>query len=184
MHADERGRFLEWYRFEPLEEAVGHRLDLRQANTSVSARGVARGIHYALVPPGQAKFVTAVHGAVLDFIVDIRVGSPTFGRWESVLLDDVDHRSVYVAEGLGHAFIALTEGATVTYLVSEVFNGDREFGIDMADPEIGLDLPAELSPPSMSARDRVSPSLAEAADRGILPSWDDCLAHYAESRGR
>ena len=119
QHGDPRGVFLEWYRHDRLAEVVGHRLDLAQANLSVSARGVVRGIHYADVPPGQAKYVTCASGAVLDVVVDLRVGSPTFGRWEAVRLDDVDRRAVYLAEGLGHGFCALTEGATVVYLCSD-----------------------------------------------------------------
>ena len=80
-HGDSRGLFLEWYRFDRLAEAVGHPMRLAQANLSVSARGVVRGIHYADVPPGQAKYVTCSRGAVLDAVVDLRVGSPTFGQW-------------------------------------------------------------------------------------------------------
>ena len=90
QRSDDRGLFLEWYRFDLLEQAIGHPLALRQANTSVSTRGVVRGIHFADVPLGQAKYVTATRGAVLDFVVDIRVGSPTFGEWDSVRLDDVE----------------------------------------------------------------------------------------------
>ncbi|HYJ74288.1 MAG TPA: dTDP-4-dehydrorhamnose 3,5-epimerase family protein, partial [Kineosporiaceae bacterium] len=106
QHGDERGTFLEWFRSEQLE-AVGHPLGLAQANLSVSRPGVVRGIHYADVPPGQAKYVTCVRGAVLDVVVDLRVGSPAFGRWEAVRLDDRERRALYVAEGLGHAFCAL-----------------------------------------------------------------------------
>ena len=84
QHGDSRGLFLEWYRFDRLAEAVGHPLRLAQANLSVSARGVVRGIHFADVPPGQAKYVTCSRGAVLDAVVDLRVGSPTFGQWEGV----------------------------------------------------------------------------------------------------
>src|SRR5690606_40201002 len=111
-YGDARGVFLEWYRFDKLAGVVGHALDLRQANMSISRRGVVRGVHFADVPRGQAKYVTTTRGAVVDYVVDIRVGSPTFGRWESVVLDDVDHRAVYLAEGLGHAFVALTDDAT------------------------------------------------------------------------
>src|SRR4051794_4772416 len=116
QHADDRGVFLEWFKAEEFERGVGHRLELKQANTSVSKKGTVRGIHYADVPPSQAKYVTCLHGAVLDVVVDIRVGSPTAGRWDAVLLDDKDRRAVYIAEGLGHAFMALTDGATVSYL--------------------------------------------------------------------
>lgn len=162
--------FLEFYRFEALEETVGRALTLRQGNTSVSAKGVGRGIHYALVPPGQAKYVTVPSGSVIDYVIDLRVGSPTFGRWDSVLLDDVDRRAVYLEEGLGHAFVSLTEGAVVSYLVSEVFSAERELSISMLDPAIALDLPSELL---LSDRDRLAPSLSQALDRGLLPTWPD-----------
>lgn len=178
QHADDRGVFLEWYRFDALAEAVGHPLDLRQANTSVSKRGVVRGIHFAQLPPSQAKYVTAPSGAVLDFVVDIRVSSPTFGQWDSVLLDDVDRRAIYLAEGLGHAFVALTDNATVSYLVSDVYRPGREHGINPLDPEIGLRFPAEAGEPLLSPKDTDAPSLAEAAASGLLPTWDEARAYY------
>ena len=93
LHADDRGMFLEWFKEPDFIDAVGHRLDLAQANCSVSARGVVRGIHFADVPPGQAKYVTCVAGEVLDVIVDVRIGSPTFGQWTSVRLDDQRRQS-------------------------------------------------------------------------------------------
>jgi dTDP-4-dehydrorhamnose 3,5-epimerase len=179
---DDRGVFLEWYRFDRLEEAIGHRFDLRQANTSVSTRGVVRGIHFADVPVGQAKYVTATRGAVLDFAIDIRVGSPTFGAWDSVLLDETDRRAIYLAEGLGHAFVALTDDATVSYLVSDVYNPAAEHGINPLDPEIGLVFPAEAGEPLLSPKDTDAPGLAEAAEQGLLPSWDDVRAFYDSLR--
>lgn len=176
---DDRGVFLEWYRFDRLAEAVGHPIDLRQANTSVSKRGVVRGIHFADVPRGQAKYVTATHGAVLDYVIDIRVGSPTFGQWDSVLLDDVERRAIYLAEGLGHAFVALTDDATVSYLVTDTFNAEREHGIDPLDPEIGLVFPPEAGEALLSPKDTDAPGLSEAAAAGLLPTWDDMRAFYA-----
>lgn len=176
---DDRGVFLEWYRFDRLAEVVGHSIDLRQANTSVSRRGVVRGIHFADVPVGQAKYVTATHGAVLDYVVDIRVGSPTFGRWDSVLLDDVERRAIYLAEGLGHAFVALTDDATVSYLVTDTFKADREHGIDPLDPEIGLVFPPEAGEALLSPKDTAAPSLAEARSAGLLPTWDEMRAYYS-----
>jgi dTDP-4-dehydrorhamnose 3,5-epimerase len=107
LHSDDRGTFLEWYRFDALEAAIGHPLDLRQANTSVSRRGVVRGIHFADFPRGQAKYITVGRGSVLDFVIDIRIGSPTYGTWESAILDDREHRALYLSEGLGHLFVAL-----------------------------------------------------------------------------
>jgi dTDP-4-dehydrorhamnose 3,5-epimerase len=177
--ADDRGIFLETYRFDALAEAVGHAIDVRQANTSVSRKGVVRGIHFADVPRGQAKYVTATRGAVVDYCIDIRVGSPTFGQWDVVHLDDVNRRSVYLPEGLGHAFVSLSDDATVTYLVSDVFQPTREHGISPLDPEIGLvfDLPqAELI---FSDKDAQAPTLAEAQALGILPTYDECLDWYA-----
>ena len=175
---DERGVFLEWYRFDHLSEAVGHPLDLRQANTSVSRRGVVRGIHFADVPPGQAKYVTVTHGAVLDYVVDVRVGSPTFGRWDSVRLDTVDRRAVYLPEGLGHAFVALTDDATVSYLVSDTYNPGIERAINARDTAIGLEFPLPDDDLDFSAKDAEAPTLAALADAGLLPTWDAARAHY------
>ncbi|NRD25411.1 dTDP-4-dehydrorhamnose 3,5-epimerase [Frigoribacterium sp. VKM Ac-2836] len=181
---DDRGVFLEWYRFDKLAEVVGHSIDLRQANTSVSKRGVVRGIHFADVPLGQAKYVTATHGAVLDYVVDIRVGSPTYGQWDTVLLDDTDRRAIYIAEGLGHAFVALTDDATVSYLVTDTFNAEREHGIDPLDAQIGLVFPSEAGEPLLSPKDTEAPSLAEAASAGLLPTWDDMRTYYASLDGK
>ena len=178
LRGDDRGVFLEWYRFDRLEEAVGHPLDLRQANTSVSQKGVVRGIHFADVPPGQAKYVTAMHGAVLDFIIDIRVGSPTYGQWDSVLLEPVERKAVYLSEGLGHAFVALTGEATVSYLVSGTYNPQIERGINPLDPDIGLVFPLPIDELLLSPKDIEAPSLAGALEAGILPDWSQSLSFY------
>src|SRR5690606_18710753 len=100
--------------------------DLRQANCSVSSARVLRGLHFARVPPSQAKYVTCVRGSVFDVVVDIRVGSPTFGRWDAVRLDDRDRRTIYISEGLGHAFLALEDDSTVMYLCSAQYDPQRE----------------------------------------------------------
>jgi dTDP-4-dehydrorhamnose 3,5-epimerase len=169
QHRDPRGTFLEWYRFDALAAAVGHPLDLAQANLSTSARDVVRGIHFADVPPGQAKYVTCVAGAVLDVVVDIRVGSPTFGAWEAVPLDDEDRRAVYLAEGLGHAFCALTDQAAVAYLCSTTYRPGHEHGINPLDPELGVAWPA--AEPVLSTKDEAAPTLAEARATGLLPRY-------------
>jgi dTDP-4-dehydrorhamnose 3,5-epimerase len=181
QHGDPRGLFLEWYRADRLAEAVGHPLGLAQANMSVSARGVVRGIHFADVPPGQAKYVTCPRGAVLDVIVDVRVGSPTYGRWEAVRLDDVDRRAVYLAEGLGHGFCALTDDATLTYLCSTGYNPAAEHTVHPLDPDLAIDWPADA--PTLSARDDAAPSFAQARAAGLLPAYDTCRA-YAETLRR
>jgi dTDP-4-dehydrorhamnose 3,5-epimerase len=178
QRADDRGVFLEWYRFDKLAEVTGHPITLRQANTSVSKKGVVRGIHFADVPVGQAKYVTAMHGAVLDFAIDIRVGSPTFGQWDTVLLDDVDRRAIYLSEGLGHAFVALTDDAVVSYLVSDTYNPVAEHGINPLDEQIGLVFPPEAGEALLSPKDVEAPSLGEAEAQGLLPRWDDVRAFY------
>jgi dTDP-4-dehydrorhamnose 3,5-epimerase len=173
--ADDRGVFLEWFKEESFAGAIGRTWDLQQANASVSAAGVLRGIHFADVPPGQAKYVTCVSGAVLDVAVDIRVGSPTFGRWDSVMLDDVDRRAIYLAEGLGHAFLSLQDGSTVVYLCSTGFAPGREHGVNPLDPEIGIDWPTRdrqgrALVVRLSEKDRVAPTLSVARAEGLLPS--------------
>ncbi len=183
VRSDDRGVFLEWYRFDKLSEVTGHPITLRQANTSVSKKGVVRGIHFADVPIGQAKYVTVTHGAVLDYVIDIRVGSPTFGQWDSVLLDDVDRRAIYLSEGLGHAFVALTDGAVVSYLVTDTYNPSAEHGIDPLDPQIGLVFPPEAGEPLLSPKDTDAPTLAEAAEQGLLPQWDAVRAYYETLNG-
>ena len=181
---DDRGVFLEWCRSDKLEDTIGHRLEIAQANTSVSKRGSVRGIHFADIPPSQAKYVTATHGAVLDYVIDIRVGSPTFGQWDSVLLDDTDRRAIYVAEGLGHCFVALTDNATVSYLVTAPFNPGREHGINPLDADIGLVFPAEAGELLLSPKDTDAPGLAEAAASGLLPTWDAARTFYASLNDR
>jgi dTDP-4-dehydrorhamnose 3,5-epimerase len=184
---DPRGVFLEWFKAGPFADAVGHPLDLAQANCSVSAAGVLRGIHFADVPPGQAKYVTCAKGAVLDVVVDLRVGSPTFGQWDSVLLDDVERRAIYLGEGLGHAFMALEDDSTVLYLCSTGYNPGAEHGIHPLDPAIGIEWPTTArdgSPltPQLSDKDAVAPTLAEAEQQGLLPTLAAVEAHLASLR--
>ncbi|MFF4881969.1 dTDP-4-dehydrorhamnose 3,5-epimerase [Streptomyces nigra] len=182
LFEDDRGTFHEWYRGGEFREATGHDLTLAQANCSVSRRGVLRGLHYADVPPGQAKYVTCVRGAVLDVVADIRVGSPTFGQWEAVRLDDDGRRAVFLAEGLGHAFMALTDDATVVYLCSTGYDPRREHTVDALDPALGITWPDGLTP-VLSPKDARAPSLAEAQEAGLLPSYEACRARYARMRG-
>lgn len=177
---DDRGSFLEWYRADKLEEVLGYSLDLKQANSSVSKQGVVRGIHFAELGPGQAKYVTCPFGAVLDFIVDIRVGSPTFGKWESVILDDQSRKAVYLSEGLGHAFVALTQNTFVNYLVSDIYKPGKEHGINPLDPEIGLEMPFRVDNLSFSEKDAAAPSLSEMAHEGLLPTWEQSTSWYKE----
>ncbi len=179
---DDRGVFLESFRGHLLAEAIGHHPAVVQSNISVSSAGTVRGIHFADVPPSQAKYITALSGSLIDYIVDIRVGSPTFGQWDSVLLDTVDRRAVYLPEGMGHAFAALEDHTTAMYLVTAPYTPSREHGIHPLDPEVGLTLPDGMQTPLLSPKDQGAPTLAEAAERGLLPSYAACQRFYASLR--
>ena len=184
--ADSRGVFLESFRQEAMAEHVGRAFTVQQVNCSVSRLGVVRGIHFADIPPSQAKYVTCVSGSVFDVVVDLRVGSPTYGQWDSVVLDDISRSALYIAEGLGHAFMALSDGATVMYLCSEPYNPSREHGVHAFDGDIAIDWPRlaidgadvtlELSP-----KDAAAPGLAESAAQGLLPTYAEAKAFYSRS---
>ncbi|WP_459550059.1 dTDP-4-dehydrorhamnose 3,5-epimerase family protein [Nocardia sp. X0981] len=141
IRGDDRGAFAETFRASEFEKATGRPFDLLQVNTSVSAAGVLRGIHYTDDPPGQAKYVTCVRGAFLDVVVDLRPGSPTFGHWDSVILDDRDRRSVFLAEGLGHAVLSLEDDSTLTYLCSLEYSPEYDHDLDAFDPDLAIDWP-------------------------------------------
>jgi dTDP-4-dehydrorhamnose 3,5-epimerase len=178
---DPRGVFLEWFKADALEQVLGHRLQVAQANHSVSARGTLRGVHFADVPPSQAKYVYCTRGAVLDVVVDIRVGSPTFGVSDAVLLDDQDRRGIYLSEGLGHAFLALTDDANVTYLCSTPYAPGREHGISPLDPALELPWPDDVEP-LLSDKDAAAPTLEQARATGLLPDWEQCQAYATSLR--
>ncbi|MBB5155206.1 dTDP-4-dehydrorhamnose 3,5-epimerase family protein [Saccharopolyspora phatthalungensis] len=181
---DRRGLFVAPFQEAAFVDATGHPLRVAQTNHSVSARNVVRGVHFSDVPPGQAKYVYCPQGALLDVVVDIRVGSPTFGRWEAARLDSTEYRAFYLAEGLGHAFVALTDDTVMNYLCSTPYNPAAEHGIDPLDPDLGLpwsDLDGE---PILSEKDRTAPGLAQAAEQGMLPDYETCLAHYESLRDR
>jgi dTDP-4-dehydrorhamnose 3,5-epimerase len=181
IHHDERGHFSEWFRSGEFEEDLGYPLDLRQVNSSVSHHGVIRGIHFTDVPPGQAKYVFCPSGAILDVIVDLRVGSPTFMRWEAVRLDETDRRAVFLEHGLGHAITALTEHATAVYLCTSTYAPAADHEINPLDPELRIAWPGGAQP-VLSAKDAGAPSLAEAKRTGLLPSYEDCLAATQQLR--
>ena len=188
IRRDDRGAFLEWFRGDAFEKMTGHPFTLAQANCSVSSAGTLRGIHFAQLPPGQAKYVTCVAGAVLDVVVDLRVGSPTFGRWDAVRLDDDNRRAVYLSEGLGHAFMALADGSVVNYLCSAPYAPGREHGVHPLDPEVGIVWPTEgrdgrTLTPLLSPKDTAAPTLAEMRDSGLLPSYGD-VQEFVRGLGR
>lgn len=186
VHADSRGAFFEWFTDASFTAATGHRLDLRQANCSVSKAGVLRGVHFAQLPPSQAKYVTCVRGSVVDVVVDIRVGSPTFGAWDAVTLDDSSHRAVYLSEGLGHAFLALGDDSTVAYLCSAGYDPTREHTVSPLDPALGIEWRSWLPGRELilSDRDRDAPTLEQARADGLLPTWEQTQAFVDALRQR
>jgi epimerase EvaD len=178
---DNRGVFVAPFQQSTFVNATGHRLALAQSNHSVSRRGVIRGVHFSDVPPGQAKYVHCARGALLDIAIDIRIGSPTFGRWCSTLLDTETHRAVYLAEGIGHAFVALVDDTVMVYLCSTGYDPAAEHTIHPLDPALDLPWPTDLEP-ILSDKDRAAPTLAEAQAAAILPHWSACQSRYADLR--
>jgi len=174
VHGDSRGLFFEWLTDRGFTAFAGHHLDVRQANCSVSSAGVLRGLHFAQVPPSQAKYVTCASGSVFDVVVDVRVGSPTFGRWDSVLLNDTDRRTIYISEGLAHGFLALEDNSTIMYLCSSEYNPQREHTICAMDPTLAVDWPViDDVALSLSDRDAAAPSFEEVRASGVLPTWEE-----------
>ena len=178
---DSRGLFVAPFQADVFLAAVGHPLRLGQTNHSVSSRGTIRGVHFADTPPGQAKYVYCPRGSMMDVLVDVRVGSPTFGQWDTVLLDAREFKAIYVPEGLGHAFIALEDETAMSYLCSTGYNPTGEHGITPMDAALDLPWPADIEP-ILSEKDAKAPTLAEAEAAGLLPKYADCLAHYESLR--
>ena len=166
---DERGFFREWFQSPDLLTA-GLDFSAHQANLSTSTRNVVRGLHYSLAPQGQAKVVTCVFGELHDVIVDIRVGSPAFGRLEVVHLAAGEERSVYVPAGVAHGFCVTSELGALTYLLSSPFNAAFELEIDPFDAEI--DVPWTIDGEAIvSPKDAAAPSLRERRDAQELPRY-------------
>jgi dTDP-4-dehydrorhamnose 3,5-epimerase len=171
---DNRGYFYESFKEEDFQKLIGRQLSIKQTNTSSSSKGSVRGIHYALVPPSQAKLVQCQRGSIKDYVIDIRVGSPTFGEFEAIELNENAPTAIFIEEGLAHAFVALENNTIVTYYVSEKFNPEREKGINPFDKTLNVKWPdLELI---LSEKDKSAISLDEAKSQGILPLFDECKA--------
>ncbi len=166
---DERGFFREWFKSADIKNATGRDFGIEQANISLSARGTLRGIHYSIVPRGQAKWVTCVSGSIQDVIVDIRPDSKTFGQWIDVELKGDSGKAVLISEGLGHGFLALEDNTTVAYLVSTPFSPTDEFEINPLDEEIGIKWGFDFCSLKISDKDKIAPTLAERLAEGKLP---------------
>jgi 5-epimerase len=173
--ADDRGVFATLFDEEAFTAAVGHPpFTVSQVCLSRSRRGVLRGVHFTATPPGRPKYAYCPHGMAYDIVVDLRVGSPTFGRHEVVLLGPDRPRAVYFPAGVGHAFVAMADDTVMCYLLAGGYVPADELAVSPFDPELGLVLPANLTP-ILSDRDRDAPSLAESVAAGALPRYVDCL---------
>jgi epimerase EvaD len=171
---DDRGLFLSPYQEAAFAATLGRPLfPVAQTNHSRSRRDVVRGVHFTSTPPGTAKYVYCARGRAIDIVVDIRVGSPTYGRCDAVLLDQVDFRAMYFPVGVGHAFVALDDETVMSYMLSGAYEVANELAISALDPALGLPLPDGIVP-IMSDRDRAAPSLRQAESAGVLPDYLTC----------
>ena len=173
LRKDERGFFREWFKASDIQNLTGFEFSVAQGNISHSAKGVVRGIHYSISLDGQAKWVTCTSGSIMDFIVDLRVGSPTFKKTVAIPLSENDGSAVLVGNGLGHAFLSLSDDTKVTYLLTSDYSPKDEFGINPFDDELEIDWQGFLGSTSVklivSPKDLIAPSLLEQRRRNLLP---------------
>ena len=164
IHGDERGYFVEIFRQDLLEEAIGYKVNFVQDNESKSSKGVLRGLHYQLPPYTQAKLVRVIEGSVLDVAVDIRKSSPTFGQYVSVELTGDNKHQLFVPRGFAHGFVVLSDSATFAYKVDNYFAPDHDRGIAFDDDMIKIDWQLFAEELQLSDKDKAHPSLANAKD--------------------
>ncbi|GHD17639.1 dTDP-4-dehydrorhamnose 3,5-epimerase [Nocardiopsis kunsanensis] len=170
IHHDDRGSFSSPYLASSFAEATGKDLfSPAQMSHSTSRRGVVRGIHYTAAPPGAAKLVYCPRGRALDFVIDLRTGSPSFGRWTRQELGPAAGRSVYLPVGTGHLFVALEDDTVMVYAMSREYVPENELAVAPHDPDLALALPEGAD--VLSQRDTAAPTLRTARARGLLPDY-------------
>jgi dTDP-4-dehydrorhamnose 3,5-epimerase len=169
VFGDDRGLFREWFKLSDLA-ATGRHFGVEQANFSVSSHNVVRGLHYSVAPRGQAKLVTCAQGTLDDVIVDIRVGSPTFGQVVVVSLAADQGRSVLLPEGVAHGFCVTSEVGALAYLLSTPYDAPNELEIHPFDEELGVAWPL-TGDPILSAKDAAAPSFRARLEAGQLPVY-------------
>ena len=167
-HGDDRGWFQEWFKKSNIQQQTGFLFEPVQINISHSSQGVVRGIHYSIAPEGQAKLVTVLTGEIDDYIIDIRPGSKTFGKWERVRLSASLGNSVLLGSNLAHAFQCLSKEARVCYAVSAEFNPEAEKAINPLCPTLDIQWNA-IYPISLSPKDGTAPDLSAQRDASLLP---------------
>jgi len=162
VHGDNRGYFIETFRQDFLEEAIGYSVNFIQDNESKSTKGVLRGLHYQLPPYTQAKLVRVIEGSVLDVAVDIRKSSPTFGQYVSVVLTAQNKHQLFVPHGFAHGFVVLSDSATLAYKVDNYYAPEHDQGIAFDDDQLKIDWQLLSEELQLSDKDRAHPSLANA----------------------
>lgn len=167
IHSDSRGLFYEWFQDSSFLHSTNQNFTLAQANCSISKKGVLRGLHFTSQAPGQSKLVTVLNGKVFDVVVDLRKSSPTFGKWESIILDSNTPTTLYIPWGVGHGFMALEEQTIFTYLCDKRYDPVNEFDLNAFDPDIGIEWPKELKT-IQSKKDSEAPLLSSIL--GLLPN--------------
>ena len=162
VHGDERGYFVETFRQDKLEEFLDYSVNFCQDNESKSSRGVLRGLHYQLGSSAQTKLVRAIKGSVLDVAVDIRKGSPTFGKYVAAILSEDNKRQLFIPKGFAHAFVVLEDDTVFAYKVDNYYSPEDDRGIAFDDPAIGIDWQIDTSLLKLSEKDTKQPLLKEA----------------------
>jgi len=164
LHGDDRGYFMETFRQDLFEEAIGYRVNFVQDNESKSTKGVLRGLHYQLPPYTQAKLVRVIKGSVLDVAVDIRKSSPTFGQHVAIELTGENKHQLFVPHGFSHGFVVLSESATFAYKVDNYYAPGHDRGIAFDDEQLKIDWQLLAEELQLSDKDKTHPSLANAKD--------------------
>jgi len=164
VYGDNRGYFVETFRQDLFEDAVGYKINFVQDNESKSTKGVLRGLHYQLPPYTQAKLVRVIEGSVLDVAVDIRKSSPTFGQHVAVELTAENKHQLFVPHGFAHGFIVLSDSAAFAYKVDNYYAPEHDRGIAFDDKELAIDWQLPLEALQLSDKDKAHPSLANAKD--------------------
>ena len=164
VHGDNRGYFMESFRRDLFEEAIGYKVNFIQDNESKSTRSVLRGLHYQLPPYTQAKLVRVIEGSVLDVAVDIRKSSPTFGRHVAVELTADNKHQLFVPHGFAHGFVVLSDSATFSYKVDNYYAPEHDRGIAFNDKDLAIDWQLTLEELQLSDKDKLHPVLENAKD--------------------
>ena len=164
VHGDERGYFVETFRQDKLEDFLGYTINFSQDNESKSSRGVLRGLHYQLHPAAQTKLVRVIQGSVLDVAVDIRKGSPTFGKHICIELTADNKKQLLVPRGFAHGFVVLEDDTVFAYKVDNYYSPENDRGIKFDDPALKIEWKIPNSELKLSEKDTKQPNLADTSD--------------------